>query len=180
MIRRPPRSTLFPYTTLFRSTARSTPATTPPTWTVSAPSTDSSSRFEWRSPPARAPPDCARLRTSWSATRPRSWSSCAASEGARLFGLFVRGVAQNVPGTLDVRLGRPLVSDREPEHVTTVEPGVREEDLAGPVHALEQVLVRLVGTVAPEAHEREPARGDHLPARLGPPPALEQPREPHR
>src|SRR3712207_6975623 len=28
MIRRPPRSTLFPYTTLFRSSATSTPATT--------------------------------------------------------------------------------------------------------------------------------------------------------
>src|SRR6266540_5938330 len=30
MIRRPPRSTLFPYTTLFRSPGRSGPASTPP------------------------------------------------------------------------------------------------------------------------------------------------------
>src|SRR2546422_5868711 len=32
MIRRPPRSTLFPYTTLFRSSAQPMPCTTPP-WT---------------------------------------------------------------------------------------------------------------------------------------------------
>src|SRR5258705_1530807 len=38
MIRRPPRSTLFPYTTLFRSTAASTPRTHPP-WSQSTPRT---------------------------------------------------------------------------------------------------------------------------------------------
>src|SRR2546422_7194293 len=32
MIRRPPRSTLFPYTTLFRSPPRSTAAASPPPW----------------------------------------------------------------------------------------------------------------------------------------------------
>src|SRR5256885_9780255 len=41
MIRRPPRSTLFPYTTLFRSTA---PVVRAPTWYFSAPF----SRWEFR------------------------------------------------------------------------------------------------------------------------------------
>src|SRR3989449_10186612 len=39
MIRRPPRSTLFPYTTLFRSTA---------VWTIPAVSIEDSPRFRWR------------------------------------------------------------------------------------------------------------------------------------
>src|SRR5260370_8176364 len=52
MIRRPPRSTLFPYTTLFRSPLASTPVATPPT-------------------AARATP-CAR--------RPRTQPPCARSE----------------------------------------------------------------------------------------------------
>src|SRR2546430_5630418 len=41
MIRRPPRSTLFPYTTLFRSPRSRTPSTRPPRWwrTARTPST---------------------------------------------------------------------------------------------------------------------------------------------
>src|SRR5256885_11912824 len=51
MIRRPPRSTLFPYTTLFRSPPRSTPATTSPAPRPSTPC--------WRCRSWRAPAGCA-------------------------------------------------------------------------------------------------------------------------
>src|SRR3712207_7516530 len=46
MIRRPPRSTLFPYTTLFRSTRAPTSPLRIPVWTIATPS----------SPPRRARP----------------------------------------------------------------------------------------------------------------------------
>src|SRR3712207_7976011 len=49
MIRRPPRSTLFPYTTLFRSAARSTT----PSRTTGRPS----ARWSARGSPARPPPE---------------------------------------------------------------------------------------------------------------------------
>src|SRR5688572_31917574 len=37
MTRRPPRSTLFPYTTLFRSSARRATSASPPAWATSSP-----------------------------------------------------------------------------------------------------------------------------------------------
>src|SRR6266480_5282900 len=51
MIRRPPRSTLFPYTTLFRSPVPTAPCT--PTWKTSSPtarpSTSPKASWHWRS-----------------------------------------------------------------------------------------------------------------------------------
>src|SRR3712207_8741223 len=58
MIRRPPRSTLFPYTTLFRSSSSTTPA--------------GSSARAWTSPR----PPAARPRTRGCASSPSSWSWC--------------------------------------------------------------------------------------------------------
>src|SRR3712207_8001342 len=49
MIRRPPRSTLFPYTTLFRSTCSPT-ASTRPTRPATCPSPDSNARSRGTSP----------------------------------------------------------------------------------------------------------------------------------
>src|SRR5256885_8528615 len=59
MIRRPPRSTLFPYTTLFRSPRRS-PATAPSEATASA----ASSRPSWSITNTSSPPSIRRLRKS--------------------------------------------------------------------------------------------------------------------
>src|SRR5256885_8655977 len=55
MIRRPPRSTLFPYTTLFRSRSRSGPPRASTTRSTCSPATDSQ---EWlgRCSPACSPP----------------------------------------------------------------------------------------------------------------------------
>src|SRR5437762_4349899 len=52
MIRRPPRSTLFPYTTLFRSPGGSTPGSPG----GSADRARRRTRRSFRAPPARAPP----------------------------------------------------------------------------------------------------------------------------
>ena len=64
-----------------------------------------------------------------------------------------------------VGLGRPRVADREPQDVAAVEPRVRDEDLAGRVHALEQRLVLLVRALAPEADDRERPRRARAPSR---------------
>src|SRR5712664_3639147 len=47
-----------------------------------------------------------------------------------------RLAAQDLPGAPDVGLGRALVAHREAQHVAVVQAGVRDEDLAGPVHPL--------------------------------------------
>src|SRR3712207_7216357 len=67
MIRRPPRSTLFPYTTLFRSST-ATSTRSPPTSTTPA-------RGAW--PPSAT---CGRSRSAWWATRPRCRSEEHTSE----------------------------------------------------------------------------------------------------
>src|SRR5258707_11827611 len=51
MIRRPPRSTLFPYTTLFRSIAAAKRQAGPPSWTTASSST--SLRRTWLGGPRR-------------------------------------------------------------------------------------------------------------------------------
>src|SRR3712207_6958886 len=64
MIRRPPRSTLFPYTTLFRSASACRPGAAPPSTRCSSPpattwctsSTASAGTWRWCSAPCRAPP----------------------------------------------------------------------------------------------------------------------------
>src|SRR5690349_22502077 len=60
MIRRPPRSTLFPYTTLFRSIARRAPMThcrgTSPTWPTPRPG----DRTRNQGPPGASPCRCPR------------------------------------------------------------------------------------------------------------------------
>src|SRR2546430_8836327 len=48
MIRRPPRSTLFPYTTLFRSIPHLTPALSAPQWTMAGGEGDERSRIAVR------------------------------------------------------------------------------------------------------------------------------------
>ena len=82
------------------------------------------------------------------ATRTSSSGSCRCSASSR-------GSSQCVPRSSDVRLGRPRVPDREPQHVAPVEARVREEDLARRVDPLEQRLVRVVAPLEPEADERE-------------------------
>src|SRR2546422_4110613 len=53
MIRRPPRSTLFPYTTLFRSPITIVRTRRRPTTVAPSHSGNRSSSTDWRSPPAR-------------------------------------------------------------------------------------------------------------------------------
>src|SRR3712207_8394549 len=55
MIRRPPRSTRFPYTTLFRSRRQYRPCCSRPTCTCSAPSSPSRSSQHPRGTPSSAP-----------------------------------------------------------------------------------------------------------------------------
>src|SRR5213079_457913 len=74
---------------------------------------------------------------------------------------------------------RPRVPDGEPQDVSPLEHGVRDEDLAGRVYAVEERAVLVVGRVAAGADEREVARRDDLPARLGAHPVLEEVREPY-
>ena len=79
---------------------------------------------------------------------------------------------EHVPRESHVVLRRAEVADGEAQHVAPAEPRVREEDLAGGVHALEQALVVLVGALPTEADEREvPRRGrPPSPARRAPSP----------
>ena len=74
----------------------------------------------------------------------------------------------------DVVLRRPRVPDGEPQHVAAAEFRVREEHLARAVDPLEQRLVLLVGSVPPEADEREVPRRDRPPSPARPDPGLEQ------
>src|SRR5581483_7270063 len=88
---------------------------------------------------------------------------------------------ERVPGEHDVVLGRSFVADGEPQRVAPVQSRVRDEDLAAPVHALEQRSVLLVGSGCPaEADHGERPRRNDLPAGLLAHPPLEQLREPHR
>src|SRR3712207_9297952 len=66
MIRRPPRSTLFPYTTLFRSRQRPRPSARPPTTAARV------VRARVRAARRRRPRSCIPPRTSRRAARPRS------------------------------------------------------------------------------------------------------------
>src|SRR6185437_4797950 len=77
-----------------------------------------------------------------------------------------------------VVLRRPRVADREPEDVAPVEPRVRDEDLTRRVHARLDLLVLLVGPVAPEHDERKALRRDELPLVRLLDPACEEPPEP--
>src|SRR5215207_11367174 len=81
---------------------------------------------------------------------------------------------ENVPGVAHVGFGRARAADCQPQRVATVQLGVREEDLARRVDALEQRLVLLVRALATEADEREWARRGHLPTGLGANPRLEE------
>src|SRR5438105_2332788 len=90
------------------------------------------------------------------------------------------GAPDDLPRERDVVFRRPLVADGEPEDVASGEARVRDEDLAAPVHALEDRLVLLVGALPPEADDGERPRRGELPAGLLAHPALEQLRESHR
>src|SRR5712691_721811 len=79
-----------------------------------------------------------------------------------------------------VVLGGAHVPDRQAQDVAVVETRVREEDLAGRVHALEQRLVLLVRALAPEADAGERTRRRQLPTRLVAHPALEELGQAHR
>src|SRR3712207_7072106 len=74
MIRRPPRSTLFPYTTLFRSPTPSSSSPSP--WTSrTAPSGSSSSRWSSPEPPPRRR-SCARSEEHTSELQSRQYLVC--------------------------------------------------------------------------------------------------------
>src|SRR5256885_364529 len=106
MIRRPPRSTLFPYTTLFRSRGRSTPGRRPRT---------PCNRCRWKcrctsTPPASCAAPCRRggtRRTAGSATRASSRDT-----SFRLLDLDEEGLVLGRPGVRVHHGGSELVGER--------------------------------------------------------------------
>src|SRR5205814_5230277 len=68
-----------------------------------------------------------------------------------------------------------------PSHLTLIPSTTlfRSEELAAPIHPLENLLVLLVRPLPTEADEREVAWGAHLPAWLGLDPAFEELGEAH-
>ena len=88
-----------------------------------------------------------------------------------------RLLAEHVPRPAHVLLGRPEVSDREPQHVAAVELRVREEDLSACVDVLEQGGIVVVRALVPEADDGERPRCARAPnpARRGPSPRTPPP-----
>src|SRR5438034_11356675 len=91
-----------------------------------------------------------------------------------------RVTTQSIPRVANVRLGRPLVADGEAQRIAPVEPRMREEHLPAPVRPLQELLVLLVRSLAPKAHEREVTRRHDVPAGLLAYPTLEQLGQPDR
>src|SRR5215212_8800693 len=86
-----------------------------------------------------------------------------------------RLAAKELPCPLDVPRLRSKVADRDPDREPTVQPGVREEDLAGPVDGVHDGRVVVVRARNPSEADRRERHGRHqLPVRIVPDPPRER------